>query len=193
MASPPRPSELESVLARVRLLALDVDGTLTDGCVAYHADDEVAVFHVHDGLGLAWLREAGVEVAWISGRRGSRGVERRARDLGVRELHLGVKDKLAVLAEVQRRLDVGSEDTAAMGDDVVDLDLCARAALFVAPANARAEVKACAGLVTAAAGGAGAVRELCERVLAARGLWQARIERASGRGAMNREMPGAAE
>src|SRR6185503_282225 len=76
-ASVPARAELEARLARVRLVVFDVDGTLTDGRVAYAGEEELAVFHVHDGLGMAWLREAGLHVAWISGR-GSRAVERRA-------------------------------------------------------------------------------------------------------------------
>lgn len=171
---------LERALAEARLLVLDVDGTLTDGHVAYVGSEELSVFHVHDGQGLVWLREAGVQVAWISGR-GSRAVERRAKELGVRELHLGVNDKARVLAELQRRLDVAPEHTLAMGDELSDLVLALRVALFVAPANARAEVKERAQLVTQAAGGAGAVRELAERMLAARGLWSARVARALGR------------
>lgn len=170
---------LERILAEARLLALDVDGTLTDGHVAFVGSEELAVFHVHDGQGLVWLREAGVQVAWISGR-GSRAVERRAKELGVRELYLDVQDKRRVLIELQRRLDVAPEHTVAMGDDLTDLALVAHAALFVAPANARAEVRARAQLVTQAAGGAGAVRELAERLLQARGHWQERVSRALG-------------
>ena len=190
LASSPRhpaAGALERALAEARLLVLDVDGTLTDGRVAYLGDEELCTFDVHDGQGLVWLREAGLELAWISGR-GSRAVERRARELGVRELHLRVGDKARVLAELQTRLDLAPAHTVAMGDDLADVALLARAALLVAPANARPEVRARAGLVTSAAGGAGAVRELAERLLAARGLWQARLERLA-----RREAPGAAE
>jgi len=161
---------LDRALAEARLVALDVDGTLTDGRIGYLGTEELSVFDVHDGLGLVWLREAGVVVAWLSGR-GSRAVERRARELGIRELHLGLKDKRRTLEELQRRLDIAPEHTVAMGDDFPDVAMAARAALFVAPANARPEVKARAGLVTRASGGAGAVRELVERLLAARGAW----------------------
>jgi len=160
------PGDLERLLARARLLALDVDGTLTDGRVAYVGDEELAVFHVHDGQGLAWLMKAGVAVAWISGR-GSRAVARRAEELGVRELHLHCGPKDLVLAGIQERLGIPPAETVAMGDDVVDLAFLERAALLVAPADARPEVRARAGIVTRAGGGAGAVRELCERWLAA--------------------------
>jgi 3-deoxy-D-manno-octulosonate 8-phosphate phosphatase (KDO 8-P phosphatase) len=178
-SSEPAARALERELARARLLVLDVDGTLTDGRVAYLGDEELAVFHVHDGQALVWLRAAGLEVAWISGR-GSRAVERRAAELGVREVHLRVSDKGRALEELQRRLDVPPADTLAMGDDLPDLALAARAALFAAPANARAEVRARADIVTRDPGGAGAVRELAEHILAARGQWASRASHASG-------------
>lgn len=170
--------ESTRLLAAARLLVLDVDGTLTDGSVTYLGDVELARFHVHDGQGLVWLRQAGVELSWISGR-GSPAVAKRAAELGVKELHLGVGAKAAVLADVQRRLAIAPAETVAMGDDLVDLAWLAGAALFVAPADARPEVRARAGLVTAARGGAGAVRELCEAWLSAKGLWRERVERAS--------------
>jgi 3-deoxy-D-manno-octulosonate 8-phosphate phosphatase (KDO 8-P phosphatase) len=173
------PARLEETLRAIRLVVLDVDGTLTDGRVVYVGDEEQVAFHVHDGQGLAWLRDAGIQVAWITGR-GSRAVERRARELGVEELHQHVGDKGAALVALQRRLDVPAAHTLAMGDDVVDLALAAHAALFVAPANARDAVRARADLVTAAAGGAGAVRELAERLLAARGLLSGLVARKTG-------------
>jgi 3-deoxy-D-manno-octulosonate 8-phosphate phosphatase (KDO 8-P phosphatase) len=158
---------LERTLAAVRLVALDVDGTLTDGRIAYLGDEELCTFHVHDGLGLVRLRTAGIALAWITGR-GSRAVEARACELGVLELHMHVSDKAAVLAEVQARLDITPANTLAMGDDLPDLRLAEHARLFVAPANAREEIKAYAAFVTRASGGAGAVRELAERILRAR-------------------------
>jgi 3-deoxy-D-manno-octulosonate 8-phosphate phosphatase (KDO 8-P phosphatase) len=170
-------SEVARILARARLFALDVDGTLTDGRVTYAGDEELVSFHVHDGLALGWLACAGVQVAWISGR-GSRAVERRAAELGVRELFLRAGSKARVLSELQERLDIPAAETVAMGDDLPDLALASRAALFVAPAGARPEVAARAGLVTRAAGGAGAVRELCELWLDARGLWKETVDRA---------------
>ncbi len=193
MTSSPRDAAagaLARALAAARLVVLDVDGTLTDGRVAYLGDEELCTFDVHDGQGLVWLREAGLELAWISGR-GSRAVERRAAELGVRELFLRVGDKARVLGELQRRLDIAPAHTLAMGDDLADLALAGGAGLFVAPANARAEVRARAGLVTRAAGGAGAVRELAELVLDARGLWDARLARANER-SEPRPGPGAA-
>ena len=152
----------------------DVDGTLTDGRVAYLGTEELCTFHVHDGQGLAWLLKAGLEIAWITGR-GSRAVEARALELGVHELFQRVADKAETLRKLQERLDIGPAHTLAMGDDLGDLAMAERAAILVAPANARPEVRSRAQLVTHAAGGAGAARELAERILRARGLWDARV------------------
>jgi 3-deoxy-D-manno-octulosonate 8-phosphate phosphatase (KDO 8-P phosphatase) len=171
--------ELAARLARIRLVVLDVDGTLTDGSVSYAGSEELVRFDVHDGLGLVWLKRAEVTLAWISGR-GSRAVETRAAELGVREVFLHVGDKLACLAELQTRLGLAPELTLAMGDDVVDLMLLPRVAVFVAPANARPEVRARAHWVTQASGGRGAVRELAERLLAARGAVPHPFQDASG-------------
>ena len=162
-------AEVHAALAACRLLALDVDGVLTDGSIVYVGEVEQQVFHVRDGLGLVWLRRAGIKLAWITGR-GCEATRARAAELGVHELHMRVRDKTAVLRELQERLDIAPESTVAMGDDLVDLGLAQRAALFVAPADADARVLARAQLTTAAHGGRGAVRELCDAILDARGM-----------------------
>ena len=162
-------------LASARLLALDVDGVLTSGRVVYAGETEVQSFCVQDGQGLVWLAREGVVVTWITGR-GTEATRRRAAELGVRELHLRAGPKGAVLAEVQERLGITPAETVAMGDDLPDLGLAARAATFVAPENARPEVKARADVVTRAAGGHGAVRELVEHILHAKGRWRAILD-----------------
>ncbi len=154
-------------LARVRLVALDVDGVLTDGGVTYVGEEELMRFCVQDGAGLVRLARAGVAVAWITGR-GCRATERRATELGVTELHQRVGDKAQCLEEVQQRLSIAPDATLAMGDDLPDLALASRAATFCAPRNARPEIRERADLVTEARGGSGAVRELCDRILSAR-------------------------
>ena len=158
-------------LRDARLVALDVDGTLTDGVIAYVEGFELQRFCVHDGQGLVWLRELGVAVAWITGR-GCAATRRRADELGVR-LFERCGPKAAVLERVQAELGLAPERTIAMGDDLPDLALATRAALFACPADARPEVRARAQLVTRAAGGRGAVRELAELVLRAQGAWEA--------------------
>ena len=159
---------LEEKLSRARLLVLDVDGVLTDGRVVYGGGEEFQFFDVQDGQGLAWLRKVGIAVSWITGR-GCEATRRRAEELGIVEFHQRSGPKDIALIEVQKRLGITKQETVAMGDDWPDLALAREAGCFVAPANARAEVRERADLVTLASGGRGAVRELCERILAARG------------------------
>ena len=165
-------------LARARLVALDVDGTLTDGRVVYAGGEEQQAFCVRDGQALVWLVAAGVHVVWITGR-GCDATARRARELGV-ELHARAPSKRGALGAVQERLGLGPADTVAMGDDLPDLGLAALAGVFAAPADARAEVRARAQLVTRAPGGNGAVRELAEHLLRAQGRWEAIVADAFG-------------
>lgn len=159
---------LDERLGRTRLLALDVDGVLTDGRVVYGGEDELQFFDVQDGQGLVWLKRVGVQVAWISGR-GCEATRRRAEELGIGELHLRSGPKDEILEGVQRRLGVSVDETVSMGDDLPDLALARRSGVFAAPQNARPEVCERADLVTRASGGRGAVRELCEHVLFALG------------------------
>jgi len=160
---------------QTKLLVLDVDGVLTDGRVVYGASDEFQFFDVQDGQGLAWLRKAGITVAWITGR-GCKATRRRAEELGVSELHMRSGPKDVILLDLQKRLKVAPEETVAMGDDLPDLAMARHAGVFVAPANAREQVKERAEFVTAASGGRGAVREVCERILSAQNLLADLIE-----------------
>jgi 3-deoxy-D-manno-octulosonate 8-phosphate phosphatase (KDO 8-P phosphatase) len=179
-AAPKRAAQtLRTKLARARLVCLDVDGVLTDGRVVYGPrgrEEELQHFHVQDGIAIEWLLQHGLAVVWISGR-GSRATEARAKELGVSELHTRVKDKRLCLEDVQRRRSVDADETIVMGDDLPDLALLGACGLFAAPRNAVAEVRKRAGLVTRAAGGAGAVRELAQRILEARGVWSALVAR----------------
>jgi 3-deoxy-D-manno-octulosonate 8-phosphate phosphatase (KDO 8-P phosphatase) len=161
------------ILARARLFVFDVDGVLTDGRVIYGEGLELQAFDIKDGLGVVQLLRAGLEVAWISGR-GCGATRARAAELGVRELHLASAAKGEVLAGIQTRLGIEPAATVSMGDDLPDLALAARSALFAAPADAHAEVRARADWVASARGGRGAVRELADAVLRARGTTGAR-------------------
>lgn len=161
------------ILARARLFVFDVDGVLTDGRVIYAEGLELQAFDVKDGLGIVQLLRAGLEVAWVSGR-GCEATRRRAAELGVRELHLASGAKDEVLAGIQERLGIEPAATVSMGDDLPDLALAVRSALFAAPADAHAEVRARADWVASARGGRGAVRELADAALRARGTLGAR-------------------
>ncbi|MBL3593279.1 MAG: HAD-IIIA family hydrolase [Synergistaceae bacterium] len=153
----------------IRLLALDVDGTLTDGGVYLDGGgNEFKRFDIRDGMGLVRLRKAGVTLALISGR-ASRATERRARDLGIDRVHNGVGDKLPFLQKLAEELDLDAADVAYMGDDVNDLDCLRWSGLSLAPADARPEVLAVVDWVAPLGGGHGAVREAAELILRVNG------------------------
>ncbi len=155
----------------IRLLLLDVDGVLTDGRLFFGAAGEAfKVFHVRDGHGIKMAQQAGIEVAFLSGRR-SDAAFHRARDLGVTRYHEGLRDKVAVFQELLAALNLTPQEVAAVGDELVDLPLLARVGLAVAVADAAPEAKAAAHWVTAAPGGRGAVREVTDLLLKAQGRW----------------------
>ena len=153
--------------ARVRLLLLDVDGVLTDGRLYYGADGEVMkAFDVKDGHGIVLLRDH-VELGVISGRPGL--ARKRLEELRFRHLVFAQRDKLEGYATLSH-LGFADDEVAYMGDDVNDLGLLARVGLSACPADAHPLVRDAVHLVTAAPGGRGAVRELCELVLRAKGV-----------------------
>jgi 3-deoxy-D-manno-octulosonate 8-phosphate phosphatase (KDO 8-P phosphatase) len=150
---------------RVKWLILDVDGVMTDGRLYYSADGEaLKVFHVRDGHGIKSLLAAGIGVAIISGRR-SAALDRRARELGIRHVQQGIDDKGAALHALLTELAVAPSECACLVDDIPDLPMMAIVGLPVAVADAHPKVLAAAHLVTHLPGGAGAVRELADRIL----------------------------
>lgn len=167
--------ELRERARGVRLLVLDVDGVLTDGRL-YYGDDgvEVKAFHIHDGLGLRMLMASGVQVAIITGR-SSRAVELRAANLGIAHVQQQVGDKLAAFEQLLSRLGLSTASAAAMGDDLPDLPVLHRCRFAACVPEAPAVVRRYAHYVTHRPGGAGAVREVCELLLAAQGTLEARV------------------
>ncbi len=156
---------------RVRLLLLDVDGVLTDGRIIYgSAGMEVLAFHVRDGLALKSAQAAGIVVGLVSARK-SEALFRRAEELCVSEVHAGVKDKISVYRELLVRYRLSDEGVAYVGDDLTDLPLLRATGLAIAVADAPAEVRNAAHLVTSLPGGKGAVREAVEWLLKSRGDW----------------------
>jgi len=153
----------------VRLLLLDVDGVLTDGTITYtHDGGESKGFNTQDGFGLRILQDAGVEVGLITART-SEAVRRRAEDLKLRYVFQGSGRKNEVFDKILLESGLRPHQAAYMGDDWLDLPLLGRVGLAAAPANAVAEVQQRVHYVTEARGGRGAVRELCELILEARG------------------------
>jgi 3-deoxy-D-manno-octulosonate 8-phosphate phosphatase (KDO 8-P phosphatase) len=155
-------------LAKIELLILDVDGVLTDGRLYFGARGEaLKVFHVHDGHGVKLLMSAGVQVAALSGRR-SAAVAARMQELGVRQVVQGCSDKVAALQRIARRLGIDALHCACIVDDTPDLPLMSAVGFAAAVADAHPLVRAAAHWVAGAAGGRGAVRELCDAILRAR-------------------------
>lgn len=170
-----------AVARRVRLLVLDVDGVLTDNgiWIGPIAGERVELkrFDVQDGLGMVLLRTAEIPVVWLSGRH-SEATALRARELKVEELiQVPGPRKLEALGEVIARRGLSWDEVAYVGDDLADLQVLRRVGLPIAVANAVAEVRAVASVVTRAAGGHGAVREIVEGLLKARGEWAEMLER----------------
>ncbi len=161
----------------LRLMAFDVDGVLTDGAL-YLTDggEEMKRFHTLDGLGLKLLAGAGIELALITGRN-SRVVANRAAELGISRLFQGADDKLAVLESLRAELGLALDACGYMGDDLPDLPVLVRCGFAATVPDAPEAVRARAHYVSRRPGGGGAVREVCEVILAARGA----LDRAVGR------------
>ena len=156
---------------QIRLLALDVDGVLTDGCLYFTEDgQEIKTFDSQDGHGIKLLQKTGIVCAIITGRT-SQLVERRARNLGITLLLQGREDKLVALKELSEQLSIPLEEMAYVGDDWPDLPAIRAAGLGVAVANAHREVRRYADFVSLATGGRGAVREVCDLILEAQGRY----------------------
>ena len=152
----------------IRLLTCDVDGVLTDGRI-YVDDDgrEHKAFNALDGVGLKRLMQAGISVAWITGSRAP-AVMHRARSLGVARVIQGAEDKLTPWQALVQELDLPLAACAHIGDDLPDIPVLACCGFAVSVPHAPAAVRAQAHFVTRREGGMGAVRELCEMILAAR-------------------------
>jgi 3-deoxy-D-manno-octulosonate 8-phosphate phosphatase (KDO 8-P phosphatase) len=158
-------------IRKVKLLILDVDGVLTDGRIVMDdAGLESKQFDVRDGHGLKMLMRFGIDVVLLTGRR-SRVVEHRAADLGIAEVHQGILNKAEAFAEILKRRNMIPEETACVGDDVVDIPVLRRAGFSVAVADAVPEARKIADYVTHHGGGRGAVREVCEAILKAQNRW----------------------
>ena len=158
-------------LRRIQLLLLDVDGVLTDGSIIYNDDgSETKIFNARDGLGLKLVMSAGIKVGIVT-MRSSQALRRRCDNLGIDLLFDGVEDKAQILEEIAAQTGIATENTAFVGDDLPDLSIMQHAGLSIAVADAHEIVRQKADWTTRARGGRGAVREVCEALLTAKGLW----------------------
>src|SRR5437016_8082892 len=159
---------LQARLRRVRLVAMDVDGVLTESGMYYtESGDELKKFHVRDGMGIKLLQAAGLVTAFIT-REKTAIVERRGQKLAVPEVHQGVDDKLAVLTTLAQKYGLTLEQVAYIGDDVNDLEALHAVGFSTAPADAMPSVLKAVHYICTKKGGAGAVREIADLILASR-------------------------
>ncbi len=155
----------------IKLLAMDVDGVLSDGKIIYNSYDvETKAFFVQDGVGLKGLSDTGITLAIITGR-SSPMVERRARELGIKHIIQGRDDKLTALSALAEELDLALNECAYMGDDLPDLKAVRAAGLGISVPNGCSETQNTADVITTKCGGAGAVREICELIMHAQGTY----------------------
>ncbi|STZ08995.1 3-deoxy-D-manno-octulosonate 8-phosphate phosphatas KdsC [Moraxella caprae] len=168
-------SDLTKRLQAVKLFAMDVDGILSDGQIIYDANGiETKAFYVQDGVGLKALKEQGIILAIITGRN-SPMVARRADELGIDHVVQGRDDKFTALSALADELGLSVGECMYMGDDLPDLKAVREAGVGVSVPNGCAETQAVADIVTTKSGGHGAVREVCEQLLKAKGAYDAFI------------------
>ena len=162
---------LTASLQKIKLLALDVDGVLTDGSIYISPAGEVFKgFNAKDCMGISCALRSGLQIAVITGRQ-SPIVERRCEELGITLLQQGVKDKRLALEQMAQKLGLVREEIAYMGDDLNDIPAFKASGLNLVPADAAIEVMAVADIITKASGGRGAVREAITMILAAQDNW----------------------
>lgn len=163
----------------VRLIVLDVDGVLTSGRLCYPSlsgiAGEIKEFHVHDGCAIKLWQGQGGAVAILSGRK-SMSVQVRARELGIKSVRQGSKDKLRDYRKLLEKLQIEESQVCCAGDDLPDLPILVRCGFAVAPADAVPAVKRVADYVTERPAGGGAVAELIELVLRKQGRWPQLLE-----------------
>ena len=167
----------KSIIANIKLLALDVDGVLTDGSIILHHDGtESKRFNLLDGHGIRMWHRAGLKTAFISGRETS-ATAHRAKQLEVTYVFQGCTEKLPVFESLLKETGLNASQIAYVGDDVMDIPLLRRAGFGAAVANAADDVKQYAAYVTKNAGGSGAVREVIEYLLKNAGRWDELMKR----------------
>ena len=164
-------------LQQIRMVLLDVDGVLTAGEIIYDDNGEqTKVFNVKDGLGIRLLKEAGIQVGIITGRRG-KALQHRCDNLGIELIYDGIRDKDKAIEDIHADTGIAIEAMAFVGDDLPDLPAVKKVGLGVAVGDADPLIKENAHMITNAPGGKGAVREVSEAILKAQGLWDDLIKR----------------
>lgn len=157
--------KLQEKAKNIKLMAFDVDGVFTDGSIIYDENGkETKVFNAKDGQGVVCVEKSGIITAIITARKNGT-VEHRAKNLGITELHQGIKYKLPVLEEIIKKYGLTFENVSYMGDDLPDICILEKVGLACCPNDAVDEVKNICDFVSTKDGGRGAIRELCDFVL----------------------------
>ncbi len=168
--------ELFSRIRKIKFLILDVDGVLTNGGIILDNEgNEFKSFHVRDGHGIKMLIRQGINVAIITGRH-SKVVERRSHELGIKEVYQKCYDKRVAYREIKNKYGLSDEEIAFVGDDIVDIPILVRAGFSAVVADAESDAKRFAHYITEKRGGHGAVREVTDLILKAKGLWEKIID-----------------
>lgn len=163
---------MDTKLAKIKLLLLDVDGVLTDGRIIYdNQGNELKAFDVKDGHGLKLLQRAGIEIGIITGRKSDL-VARRAAELGISILYQGALRKLDPYLEILKDHELSDEQIAYVGDDLIDLPILRRVGFSATVSDAHPDVLPLVDHVTQRPGGRGAVREICDLLLKGGGHWE---------------------
>ena len=171
-----KPEDIAKLSKHIKLIVLDVDGVMTDGRIILdNHGNELKAFYVRDGHGIKLAIRAGIIMAIITGRH-SGVVEKRAVELGIKDVYQGVKEKLPAYLELLSKYNLKDEEVAFMGDDVVDIPLMRRVGLAAAPGDADELTKEKADFVSIKRGGRGAVRDFIELILKASNKWDSIIE-----------------
>jgi 3-deoxy-D-manno-octulosonate 8-phosphate phosphatase (KDO 8-P phosphatase) len=164
-------------LKQIKMVLIDVDGVLTCGDIIYSdSGEQIKIFNVKDGVGIRLLKEAGLKVGIITGRKGQ-ALHHRCVNLGIDLIFDGVRHKDKVIDDITARTGISKEAMAFVGDDLPDLPVMKRVGLAVAVSDAHEIIRQKAHITTRAPGGKGAVREISETILKAQGLWDALISR----------------
>tara|TARA_Y100001968_G_scaffold318571_1_gene348963 strand:+ start:3410 stop:3925 length:516 start_codon:yes stop_codon:yes gene_type:complete len=158
-------SILKKKLSKIKLIVSDVDGVLTNGHIGYAPGiSGFKLFNVQDGLAVKLLKSNGINLALISGG-DSEATNLRAKSLFIDECHTNIEDKLTTLRGIQNRLNIPSDYTLYIGDDINDLEVLSEVALFAAPNDCNYKVKRKADLKLKSKGGEGVLREICDIIL----------------------------
>ena len=162
--------DLKVKASKIKVMAFDVDGVFTDGSLTFDQDGkEYKTFNAKDGQGIICVERAGIVTVIITARKNGT-VEHRAKNLGITELHQGIKFKLPVLEQIVKERGLSMEEVSYMGDDLPDICILEKVGLACCPNDAVDEVKNICNFVLTKNGGCGAIRELCDFVLNAKGI-----------------------